>query len=283
MSTRLPFGISQYTTGSLSFEKDLELFREAGVEHIEICEGKVNVSDPHPQLQRVRDLGFGVSSVQPRFHSPLPNSIRAGRESTRERMQHLRATIRLCSRYFPGTTLVVNTGLAPGGDVASAFRIASREFRSAARYASAHGVRLALEPLNPVFMNTDTFICSLAHAERMMDAVDHPQFGVFLDVWHFWEEADALTRIGKLRGKIFGVHISDWRMPRRFADRLLPGSGEIPLDELLRCIRRVGYRGIYTLEIFSDPDLPDSLWGDPRRTVTRGRNAFKKIWSRLCA
>ena len=198
-------------------------------------------------------------------------------------MKHLRESVRLFGRYFPGTTLVVNTGLAPDGNLASAYRVAGREFRNIAEYATAHGVRIALEPLNPVFMNTDTFICSLANAGRLVETVNHPAFGLFLDVWHYWEDSTGSALVRKYSGKIFGVHVSDWRLPRAFGDRLLPGAGEIPLVALLRAIRKTGYDGIYSLEIFSDLRLPDSLWVNPRRTVAEGQKAFATIWRQVCA
>ena len=144
-------------------------------------------------------------------------------------------------------------------------------------------MKVALEPLNPVLMNVDTFLCSLAHAQSVIDAVDHPQFGVSVDVWHIWEDAAATSCIHSLRGKIFGVHVNDWQTPRAFGDRYLPGDGQIPLVDLLRSIRETGYLGAYTLELFSELNLQDSLWKQPRRTVMDGRNAFRNIWNQVCA
>jgi sugar phosphate isomerase/epimerase len=198
-------------------------------------------------------------------------------------MKLLAGSVRLFARHFPGTTLVVNTGLAPRGDLDSAYRVAIREFKRISALAASEGVRIALEPLNPVYMNTDTFIASLGHARRMIDAVDHPNFGLFLDLWHIWEEKEAASQIHSFGHQIFGVHISDWRLPRAFADRLLPGSGEIPIVPLLKAVRRGGYKGVYTLELFSDLALKDSLWAHPRRTVSAGQKAFSNIWRQVCA
>ena len=279
---KAPFGVSQFTTWPQTFEEDLQLYCGAGIENIEVCEAKLSSVRPQPQLERLQASGLRVSSVQPRFHSPFPNSLRSRPAAPSERMKRLRDSIRLFGRYFPGTTLVVNTGLAPQGDLATAYRVAGREFKRIAKCAAASGVRIALEPLNPIYMNTDTFICSLAHAERLIDAVDHPSFGLAADLWHFWEDPEARVRLRKFAGRIFCVHISDWRTPRAFGDRLLPGTGEIPIVDLLQTVRRTGFDGIYTLEIFSDLGLKDSLWKHPRRTVIEGQKGFAKIWRRLC-
>jgi sugar phosphate isomerase/epimerase len=279
----LPFGVSQYTTWPLTLAQDLKLYAEVGLEYIEVCEAKLDPNAPHAGLESLRASGLKVSSVQPRYHSPFPNSLRPEPKSPSERMSRLSESVRLFGRYFPGTTLVVNTGLAPEGDLASYYRTAVREFKRIARLAASQGVRIGFEPLNPVYMNTDTFICSLARAAQLIDAVDHPQFGLFLDVWHYWEDPAAKTWIRKYGEKIFGVHVSDWRTPRAFGDRLLPGAGEIPLAGLLGDIRKAGYEGIYTLEIFSDLRLRDSLWANPRRTVGRGRTGFARIWRQVRA
>ncbi len=278
-----PFGVSQYTTWPQTFEQDLQLYGDAGVEFIEVCEAKLAAADPHPQLARLRDSGLKVSSVQPRLHSLFPDFPRPQPVSPRERMIRFGETIRLFGRYFPGTTLVSITGAAPNGDYAAAYREAERGYREIAAIAADHGVRVALEPLNPILMNVDTFICSLAQARRIVEAVDHPSFGVFLDVWHFWEDAGAREEIRKIGDRIFGVHVNDWRTPRAFGDRHQPGDGDIPLEDLIRAIRETGYAGAYTLEIFSELHLAGSLWADPRRTVTEGKRAFQKIWGKACA
>ncbi len=280
---KIPFGVSQYTSLPLSFAEDLKLYRSLGVDYIEICEAKLNQSDPQADLCAVQDAGLQVSSVQASFHSPFPNSLRGIPAKPRERMGKLRRSIKLFSRYFPGTTFVLNTGLAPEGNVAAAYLTAIKEFKAIAEVAADAGVRVALEPLNPVYMNTDTFICSLEDSRQMIDEVGHSAFGVFLDLWHFWADPAAPQVIKQLSKKIFGVHISDWRRPRAFGDRVLPGDGEIPLVPLLKSIRKAGYRGVYTLEIFSDTRLSDSLWAKPKRTVSEGQKAFSKIWEKVCA
>jgi sugar phosphate isomerase/epimerase len=279
----VPFGVSEYTTWPLSFEEDLALFAEAGVGYVEICEAKLDAADPHPQLRALKESGLRVSSVQPRLHSLFPDRPRPDPASPGERMLRLRGTIALFGRHFPGATLVTITGAAPGGDYDLAYRTAVREYREIARVAADHGVRIALEPLNPILMNADTFVCSLAQAGRIVDEVDHPQFGMFLDVWHFWEDAGAADQIRNYAGRIFGVHVNDWRTPRAFGDRHLPGEGVIPLVPLLRTIRGTGYTGAYTLEIFSELRLSGSLWADPRRTVLEGKRAFGEIWKSVCA
>ncbi len=175
--TPLQFGMSQFSTWPQSFEQDLQLYQESGIQYIEVCEGKLEIDNPHPQLQRLRETGLKVPSVQPRLHSLFPDHPRPLPESPGERMLQLRNTINFFGPYFPGTTIVTISGAAPGGNYDLAYRTAAHEYKEAARAAADQGVRLALEPLNPILMNVDTFICSLTHAARIVEAVDHPAFG----------------------------------------------------------------------------------------------------------
>jgi sugar phosphate isomerase/epimerase len=281
--TELRFGISQYTTHPLSFEEDLALLQDEGIGYIEVCEGKLDPKNPEPQLEKLKATGLQVSSVQPRLHSLFPDFPRPEPKSPKERMAKLKETIKLFGKHFPGTTLVTIPGAVPNGDFALGYREAGIQYKDVAKAAEDHGVKVALEPLNPILMNTDAFIVTLKNAGRVVEEIDSPAFGLFVDVWHIWEETDAPKLIRKYGDKIFGVHVNDWHTPRAFGDRVLPGQGEMPLVELVNAIRSTSYRGAYTLEIFSETHLEGSLWLDLRNTVHEGRLAFEKIWTEACA
>jgi len=283
-SSPIPFGVSQFTTWPQTFEADIALYRKAAVAGIEVCEAKLDPERWETQFDLIKESGLEVASVQPALHSLFPDQPRPTPREPAERMRRLRASIERFSPHFSGITLVTIPGVAPGGDFHSAYRTAVQEYREIARIAGDHGVRLALEPLNPILMNVDTFICSLSGALRVIEEVDHPAFGLFVDVWHIWEDASAVDTIkGRAANRIFGVHINDWRTPRAFGDRHLPGDGEIPLAGLIQAIRDSGYRGIHTMEIFSETHLPGSLWNQPERTVFEGLARFSALWESLCA
>jgi len=179
----------------------------------------------------------------------------------------------------PNTVLVSITGPAPKGNFNEAFKTSVREYRKLAEYAGDCGVRIALEPLNPILMNVDSFIGTIPDALNIIDAVHHPSFGIWLDVWHFWQDLYWPAHVAASGERIFGVHVSDWRRPSAFGDRLVVGTGEIPLPAILRAIHDAGYRGVYTAELFSDRDLPDSLWnGDLARLVTENKKGFDRVW-----
>ena len=282
MTDPYPFGVSEFTTWPWSFERDVETYARLNVDTIELCEFKLEptAAAAATALARIRDAGLTVSSVQSRLHSLFPDQPRPEPQASAERMKRLRESIVKFSPAGPETTFVSISGAAPQGNYRAAFDTAVREYSSIAAFAADHGARVAVEPLNPILMNADTFICSLSEGLRLVEAVNHPSFGIFVDVWHVFQDAAAPDLIRRCGPRIFGVHVNDWHAPRCFGDRATIGTGIIPLAPLLRAIRESGYRGAYTVEIFSDSALPDSLWNaDLEQVIEANRAGLKRAWA----
>ena len=280
MTASLPyrFGISQFTTWPWSFEQDVDNYARLGVDDIEVCEDKLDEDRAADQLALVGQQGLTISSVQPAVRTLFPSRMQPEPKDLQERTERFRRTIERVGRFAPDAPFVSNTGPPPNGNVREVFDVATREYRALADFAEAHGVRLALEPLNPALMNLETAIWTLEQAMRIVTAVDHDSFGVCLDTWNVWQNADVAEAIKACGGRIFVVQVSDWRTPRSLADRHIVGQGEIPLPALIRAIHASGYRGAYVLEIFSS-EVPDSLWdADLSRVVSDSRIGLEKAW-----
>ena len=284
------FSVSQFTTWHQTFEEDVALYQKLGIPGIEVCERKLS-TDPgkaREQLSLVRDAGLKVTSVQPRCHALFTDGMSPLPLDPRERAARYRQTIDLISGAFPGQSipLVTISGNAPNFNFRHAHATARSIYPDLADYAADHGLRIMYEPLSPILMNADSFICTLDAAVRLIDDVNRPSFGLMLDVWHIWSEANIAPRIANLGNRIFGVHVCDWPQgePRHVGDRVLPGQGVIPLPTLLGAVEKTGYKGAYCLEIFSIDDLADSLWkADPTKVLTEGRAGFEKAWTQRVA
>ncbi len=282
------FSVSQYTTYPLSFEQDVALYQEIGVMGIEVCEEKL-ADDPgkaREQLAELADSGLEVTSVQPRVLSLFPHNdtdTNKVPEDPEARVAGYRRTIDLFSQCFPDQeiALVAGGGKAPAYNFHIAHQTARKLYPPLADYAAERGVRIMFEPLSPILMNAFSFICTLDEALQLIEDVNRDNFGLALDIWHVWREPHIAERIAQLGEQIFGVHICDWPVgePRGLQDRVLPGEGMIDLPALLGAIERTGYSGAYCLEIFSDENLPDSLWrADPAQVIEKGRQGFLQAW-----
>jgi sugar phosphate isomerase/epimerase len=275
----LRFGVSEFSTWPWTFEEDLLAYAELGVDAMEVCEAKLDPLRAANQLRAIGSAGLCVESIQPRLHSLFPDLPRPVPAAPAERAALLGASIELAGRCTPGVTLVTITGAAPAGNFREAFDVAVREYTVLADLAARHGVRLALEPLNPILMNVDSFISTIPDALRIVEAVDRESFGIWIDLWHIWQDPAAVERIVACGDRIFGVHVSDWHTPRCFEDRAIVGTGEIPLADLLGALSAAGYRGAYTLELFSNEQLVDSLWaGDLHELISVNRAGLEAAW-----
>ena len=278
-------GISEFTTWPWTFERDVEHYRSHGMEAIEITEFKLDPNRVAEQLALVRANSLKVSSVQARIHSLYPTLLEPQPSAPADRLRHIRDSIESIAPHVPpGSPFVVITGAAPDGNVDAVLRTARKEFLELAKFAEAHGVRVALEPLNPALMNVDSALWSLADGLDLVEDVGHPAFGLCVDTWNIWQTPNLIDTIGRCGDRIFVVQVSDWRAPRGYYDRLVPGEGAAPLLEIVDAVNAGGYAGPYVVEIFSSESLPDSLWRTDLDTLLdRCTVGFDTLWNAMLA
>jgi sugar phosphate isomerase/epimerase len=260
--------ISQITTVTQSFADDLDAYRAAGADGLGIWEMKLE----DDSLERFRESGLAAAAAVPAVPSILPLPLMEGPADPAERVDAIRAGIRRLAPFEPACVLFL-TG--PGGDrstVVDGIRAIAEEGR-------AEGVPVALEPIQREFANLWTTVSSLDEAAALVDEAG-VDCGIQYDSWHLWRE--PLEQIERHRARILGVHLADWREPTRNTnDRVLPGDGAIDFEPILETLR---WDGLYDLEIFSDPELPDSLWrGNPRELAARGIESLRRTVSSVSA
>ena len=281
----MQFGLSQFTAGALTFEAFAQLLQDCKIASVEIAESKLSpIEDAaHDQIRHLTGLGISVSGVVPRIHALFPDTLNPHITDLQQRLESFHTSIDFFARVLPDANLplLTITGAAPGVNLRDSYAYALRSYGELAKHAAAVGVRLMFEPLGPVLMNTDTFICTLYRAMELIERVDHPDFGLALDSWHVWDEPLLPERIVNAGERIFGVQVSDYpkNEPRGFADRILPGDGRIDFQSFFGAVEAAGFRGSLVLEIFSAEEYPDSLWrSDPREVVRQGRGAMERLW-----
>ena len=122
--------------------------------------------------------------------------------------------------------------------------------------AGAAGVRLAIEPLHPMFADTRSAINTLAQANDMAEALDSKWVGVAVDVYHLWWDPaleSEIIRCGR-NNNLVAFHICDWKSPTTdmLNDRGLMGEGCIPLKKIRSWVENAGFNGFIEVEIFSN-------------------------------
>lgn len=272
------FGVSQFTTYPWTFEQDIEGYTRLGVQAIEICEFKLDDERAPEQLRMPAARGLRVGSVQPQVRTLLPSKTQPEPRDVPSRMARFRQSIARCEPLGKGVPFVTNTGIPPNGNIQHVVEMAVREYRALADYAAGFEARIALEPLNPSIMNEESAIWTIHQAMRIVTAVDRNNFGICLDTWNIWQNADVEQQIRACGDRIFVVQVSDWRTPRSFQDRLVPGKGSIPLPPLLRAVYDGGFRGPLSVEIFS-AEVPDALWqSDLQEVIVQSKAGLDGAW-----
>ncbi len=273
------FGVSQFTSAPWGFERDVEEYARLGVAAIEVCEDKLDGERYSQQLALVEERGLEISSAQPSVRTLFPSRTQPEPEEPGERASAFRRTVERFGGFADGVPFVLNTGPPRCGNIREVMEATVREGRALAEHAGERGASVALEPLSPALMNVESAIWTLEQAMQIVDAVDRRNFGICLDLWNIWQNHEVATQILACGDRILVVHVSDWRTPRSLEDRHVVGTGEIPLPGLLRAIQESGYRGAYTLEIFSR-GVPDSLW-EPERlaaVITQSRENLQSAF-----
>ena len=136
----------------------------------------------------------------------------------------------------------------------------SLSLAEAAKRAADAGVKLALE-----FDARASFPNNLQSAVALIEDVGSPSLGVCLD-WFQWTVGPSkpLDLWLLSRENLAHVQLSDIAdVPREMAsdaDRILPGEGSSPVDDLVRRLGEIGYAGAVSVELMNP-----QLWGVPPR------------------
>ena len=279
MTLPFTFGISEFTTMPWSFDRDVERYAALGVDTIEVVEAKLDQARFAEQMASIAAAGLKISGVQPTVRTFFGSRMTPDPKSVEERVAQLRGSIERLAKFAPGVPFITNVGAHPQGDMADAMKVTSARLKELASVANHHGVKLALEPLNPTSVNVESAIWTIGQALDVIEATERDEVGLCLDYWNIWQNEGVDAAIRRAGDRIFTVQASDWRTPRSFADRIVPGAGVIPLDKLIRATRDAGFTGPYVVEIFSS-DVADSLYDtDLDDVIRRSQAGMAAAWA----
>lgn len=277
--TPLVLGFSEFTTMPWSFDHDLTAYATAGAQAMEVVEDKLDAARAAEQLAAISDAGLAISGVQPSVRTFFASRMTPEPQRLEDRVAALRGSIARLGPHTPGAPFITNTGAHPTGDMDEAMRVVARELKALAPVAADHGVRLALEPLNPTSVNIESAIWTVDQALTVIEDAGADEVGLCLDYWNVWQNADIVDQIARAGDRLFTVQASGWRDPRSFADRIAPGEGPMPLADLMCATRMAGFDGAYVVEIFSN-DVVDSVYdGDLDALLARSRKGMEAAWA----
>jgi sugar phosphate isomerase/epimerase len=147
-------------------------------------------------------------------------------------------------------------GSPPSRDLAAARRQVADLLGEVLGHAAAAGMKLALEPLHPVYAADRACVNTLGQALDICDALDpdgHNGLGVAVDTYHVWWDPEVELQIARAGRRIVAFHVCDWLVPTThlLEDRGMMGDGVIDIRRLRGLVEEAGFAGYCEAEIIS--------------------------------
>ncbi|MCX4823235.1 sugar phosphate isomerase/epimerase [Streptomyces sp. NBC_01142] len=201
----------------------------------------------------VRDAGLTVTSLcRGGFLTAIDATDRA------RALADNRAAIDEAAILGTNTLVLVSGGLPPGSRdlVAGRERVADA-LSVLAPYAGERGIRLAIEPLHPMFASDRCVVSTLTQALDLAERFPSDQVGVVVDTYHIWWDDTAPAAVSRAgaQGRIHSVQLADWITPLpagALNGRGQLGDGAVDLRAWRELVEAAGWTGFIEVELFND-------------------------------
>lgn len=257
------FSINQMTVKQLSLPELVDACRELGIGNVGLWREPVQSYGLDATAKLVRDAGLTVTTLcRGGFFTAIDPAERAAALADNRRAVDEAATL--------GTdTLVLVSGGLPAGskDLHGARERIADALAELGPYAEEHGVRLAIEPLHPMYASDRCVVSTLTQALDLAERFPAHQVGVTVDTYHIWWDDNAPAQIARAGAgdRIHTFQLADWTTP--LPEGVLNGRGQIgdgaiDMREWKGYVESAGYTGPIEVELFND-----GLWTRDGREV----------------
>jgi len=255
--------IHTITTKPWSLRECIDNYRREKVPAITVWRQALAPQGPKESAQLLADSGLKVVAlVRGGFFTGTDPAARQAALDDNLRALDEAATI--------GAPLVVLVcGATPGLPLPNARQQIAEALAKLAPHAQARRVRLAIEPLHPMYAADRSAVLTMKQARELcaaftaeldsstgFPACGRRLVGIAVDVYHvWWDETleQEIATAGRM-GCLHAFHVCDWRVQTRdlLNDRGLMGEGCIAIRQIRGWMERAGFNGWVEVEIFSN-------------------------------
>jgi sugar phosphate isomerase/epimerase len=152
--------------------------------------------------------------------------------------------------------IVLVCGAVPGQPLVESRKQIAEGIAAVLPQAQAAGVKLAIEPLHPMYADDRSAVNTMRQSHEICDALGSPAgLGIAVDVYHVWwdPELKQMIELAAEKDRLHAFHICDWKTPTAdlLNDRGLMGEGCINIREISDWVDATGFQGTREVEIFS--------------------------------
>jgi sugar phosphate isomerase/epimerase len=260
--------IHSITTKPLKLAEAVASYAEAGVKGITVWEEHLEGTTAKRAAKLIQSAGLSATGLCRAGFFVATGAM--AREEAKTRAMRMIDT----AAELGAPVLVLVCGADPEVELPLARQQILDAIHQIEPYAKACKVKLAIEPLHPMYTDTRSAVNTIDQANNLVMVLDSPWVGVAVDVYHVWWDPFLRAEIKRASGTIFSFHVSDWRVPTRdlLNDRALMGSGCIPIRQIREWVDETGFTGPIEVEIFSEEE-----WAkDQKRFLKRITGAWLK-------
>ena len=238
------------TTKGWELEEAVDQYAEAGVSGITVWRQWLEGRDPVVSGERIRSAGLEVVSLCRGGFYPASDEKSRG-EAIEDNKRAIQDAAAL------GAPLVVLVcGAVPGQSLVESRKQIADGIAATLPLAESLGIKLAIEPLHPMYADDRSAINTLASANDVCDELNHPLVGIAFDVYHLWWDPDLEEQTKRMAqaDRLFAYHVCDWMTPTTdlLNDRGLMGEGCIDLRAIRGMVEGAGFDGMIEVEVFSN-------------------------------
>jgi sugar phosphate isomerase/epimerase len=245
------FSINQMTVKQLSLPELTEACVRLGVPGVGLWREPVQAYGVEATAALVRDAGLAVTTLcRGGFLTAVDPDRRA------EALADNRAAIDEAVTLGTDTLVLVSGGLPAGSkDLPAARERIADALGELAPYAGERGIRLAIEPLHPMFASDRCVVSTLDQALELAERFPAEQVGVVVDTYHIWWDDRAPAAVARAAERIFSFQLADWTTPLPAGvlnGRGQIGDGAVDMRAWRERVDKAGYTGPIEVELFND-------------------------------
>ncbi len=239
--------LNHTTTWRWSPEDDVRIYRRAGLQAIGLSYHKLLRFGLKESIPAIRRSGLRVSSLG--WAGGFAGL--AGGYRYEDAVQDGKRLLKL-ARLLNAESVTIISGPQRGHIRPQAMRCLQDGLFELSLVAERLGVRLALQPMHPLFSEKWSFLSSLQDTCNAVRSFDPQVVGVSLGTYHVCDDPDFEHYTRLLLPYIANVTVSDWKESTDGDnDRAIPGQGVTPLVTMVSHLEKIGYRGRYEVEVWS--------------------------------